>query len=48
MEECLKKTKPVQWWKDYDCGYIGFKNSTTRLLVNDGAMYIVVRNWLKS
>ena len=47
-EECFEDVKPVQWWGDNHCGYIGFRNSTTGEFSDDGAMNIVVRDWLKS
>jgi hypothetical protein len=46
LEECFENIKPVQWWGDNHCGYIGFRNSTTSSLLDDGAMNIVVRDWI--
>jgi esterase/lipase superfamily enzyme len=45
VEECFEETKPVQWWGDNHCGYIGFRNSTTGLLLDDGAINVVLENW---
>jgi hypothetical protein len=47
VEECFENIKSVQKWGDNHCGYIGFRNDEGSLL-DDGAMNIVVRDWLKS
>ena len=46
LEECFENNKPVHWWGDNHCGYIGFRNLTTGSLLDDGAMNIVVRDWI--
>ncbi|HEX2406765.1 MAG TPA: alpha/beta hydrolase [Nitrososphaeraceae archaeon] len=48
IEECFEDINPVKVWGDNHCGYIGFKNSTTGSIIDDGAMNIVVRDWIKS
>ncbi len=48
MEECFADIKPVHIWGDNHCGYIGFRQPFTGSLIDDGAMNIVVRDWIKS
>jgi len=38
----------VRLWGDNHCGYIGFRQPFSNSLINDGAMNIVVRDWIKS
>ena len=45
VEECFENIKPVNWWGDNHCGYIGFRNSTNDSFLDDGAMNIVVKDW---
>jgi uncharacterized protein YcfL len=47
VEECFEDIKPVKIWGDNHCGYIGFRNDEGSLR-DDGAINIVVRDWLKS
>ena len=47
VEECFEDVNPVKMWGDNHCGYIGFRNDEGSLL-DDGAINIVVRDWLKS
>jgi hypothetical protein len=48
IEECFEDINPVKVWGDNHCGYIGFRNSTTGSFLDDGAINIVVRDWIKS
>jgi hypothetical protein len=48
LEECFEDINPVKVWGDNHCGYIGLRNSTTGLFLDDGVMNIVVRDWIKS
>ena len=48
VEECFEETNPVKVWGDNHCGYIGFRNSTTGSFLDDGAMNIVVKDWINS
>jgi Alpha/beta hydrolase of unknown function (DUF900) len=45
VEECFENINTVKVWGDNHCGYIGFRNSTTGSLFDDGAMNIVVEDW---
>jgi len=47
-KECFENIQPSRLWGDNHCGYIGFRNSTTGSLIDDGAMNIVVSDWIKS
>ena len=47
VEECFEDVNIAKLWGDNHCGYIGFRNPVTGLLSDDGAMDIVVRDWLK-
>ena len=48
VEECFEKNKPVLVRGDNHCGYIGFRNPFAGSFSDDGAMNIVVRDWIKS
>ena len=48
VEECFENINTVKVWGDNHCGYIGFRNSTTGSFLDDGAINIVVRDWIKS
>jgi hypothetical protein len=48
VEECFEDIKPVRLWGDNHCGYIGFRQPFEDSLIDDGAMNIVVRDWIKS
>ena len=48
VEECFEHIKPVYKLVDNHCGYIGFRNHDEGSLRDDGAMNIVVRDWIKS
>jgi hypothetical protein len=48
VEECFEDISPVRVWGDNHCGYIGFRHPLTGSLIDDGAMNIVVRDWIKS
>jgi hypothetical protein len=48
VEECFEYIKPVLKRGDNHCGYIGFRQPFTGSLIDDGAMNIVVRDWIKS
>lgn len=47
IEECFENIKPVRVWGDNHCGYIGFRQPIVGSLIDDGAMNIVVRDWIK-
>ena len=46
VEECFEETNPAKVWENNHCGYIGFRNSTTGSFLDDGAMNIVVKDWI--
>jgi esterase/lipase superfamily enzyme len=48
VEECFEDIKPILVWGDNHCGYIGFRQPLSGSLIDDGAMNIVVRDWIKS
>ena len=48
VEECFEDIAPVRLWGDNHCGYIGFRNPFTGSLIDDGAMNVGVRGWMKS
>jgi hypothetical protein len=45
---CFENIKPARLWGDNNCGYIGFRQPFSGTLIDDGAMDIVVRDWIKS
>lgn len=45
--ECFEYVNIVKLWGDNHCGYIGFRNPLTGTFSDDGAMNIVVRDWMK-
>jgi hypothetical protein len=47
-EECFEDINVVKLWGDNHCGYIGFRDALTGSLIDDGAMNVVVRDWIKS
>jgi ribosomal protein S17E len=47
MVECFEDINIVKLWGDNHCGYIGFRDATTGLVTDDGAMNIVARDWIK-
>lgn len=47
VEECFEEVNPAKVWGDNHCGYIGFRSPLTGILSDDGAMNIVVRDWMK-
>ncbi len=47
-KECFENIHPSRLWGNNNCGYIGFRNSTSGALIDDGVIDIVVRNWIKS
>jgi len=46
--ECFEQFKPARLWGDNHCGYIGFRQPFEGSLIDDGAMNIVVRDWIES
>jgi len=46
VEECFEEVNPAKLWGDNHCGYIGFRNPLTGTPSDDGAMNIVVRDWI--
>jgi pimeloyl-ACP methyl ester carboxylesterase len=48
VEECFENINTVKVWGDNHCGYIGYRNSTTGSLLDDGAMNIVMEDWRNS
>jgi hypothetical protein len=46
-KECFENIQPSHLWGNNHCGYIGFRNSTSDALIDDGVMNIVVRNLVK-
>jgi hypothetical protein len=46
-EECFEDVNVVKLWGDNHCGYIGFRDPLTGLLIDDGVMDVVVRDWAK-
>ena len=47
VEECFEKNKPVLVRGDNHCGYIGFREPFFPSLIDDGAMDVLVRDWIK-
>jgi Alpha/beta hydrolase of unknown function (DUF900) len=47
-EECFEDTMAVRLWGDNHCGYIGFRQPFSNSLIDDGAMNMVVNDWIKS
>jgi hypothetical protein len=47
-EECFENISSARLWDDNHCGYIGFRQPFEGSLIDDGAMNIVVRNWIES
>jgi hypothetical protein len=47
-EECFENISSARLWGDNHCGYIGFRQPFEGSLIDDGAMNIVVRNWVES
>jgi alpha/beta hydrolase family protein DUF900 len=45
--DCFEDFYPVKLWGDNHCGYIGFRNPSTGSFRDDGAMNIVIRDWMK-
>jgi hypothetical protein len=45
--DCFEDFYPVKLWGDNHCGYIGFRNPSTGSFRDDGAMNLVIRNWMK-
>lgn len=48
VQECFEYIEPVRLWGDNHCGCIGFRHPLSGSLIDDGAMNIVVRGWIKS
>lgn len=49
LEECFEDIyKPVLVKGDNHCGYIGFREPFSNSLLDDGAIDIVVRDWINS
>ena len=48
VEECFEKNNPVLSRGDNHCGYIGFRQPFAGSLIDDGAMNVVARDWIKS
>jgi hypothetical protein len=46
--ECFGNYKPVLVWGDNHCGYIGFRYPLVGFLIDDGAIDMVVADWIKS
>jgi hypothetical protein len=46
-KECFENIQPSHLWGNNHCGYIGFRNSTSGALIDDGVMNMVVRNLVK-
>jgi pimeloyl-ACP methyl ester carboxylesterase len=44
--ERFEDIKPARLWGDNHCGYIGFRQPFVGSLIDDGAMNIVVRDWI--
>jgi len=47
-QECFENNQPSRLWGNNHCGYIGFRNSTSGALIDDGVIDIVVEDWKKS
>jgi len=47
VEDCFEEFSPVRVWGDNHCGYIGFRQPAGDKVIDDGAMDIVARNWMK-
>jgi hypothetical protein len=45
MEECFEECSSVLVEGDNHCGYIGFRQPFSNLLLDDGAINVVVRDW---
>jgi hypothetical protein len=48
VPECFENIKPARLWGDNHCGYIGFRQPFVGSLIDDGAMNILIRDWIKS
>jgi hypothetical protein len=48
LEECFEKNNPVLVQGDNHCGYIGFRYPFAGSLMNDGAMNVVIKDWINS
>jgi hypothetical protein len=48
IAECFEELNLAKLWGDNHCGYIGFRDPASGSLSDDGAMNIVVRDWIKS
>ena len=48
LEECFEENKLVLVIGDNHCGYIGFRQPFSNSLLDDGAIDIVVRDWVNS
>jgi hypothetical protein len=46
LEEGFEKNNPVPVRGDNHCGYIGFRYPFVGSLIDDGAMNIVVKDWM--
>jgi hypothetical protein len=47
LEECFEDIKPVIVRGDNHCGYMGFRQPFLPSLIDDGAIDIVVRDWIE-
>lgn len=47
IEECFEEVNVAKLWGDNHCGYIGFRNPLIGTISDDGAVNIVVRDWMK-
>ena len=47
IEECFEDINVAKLWGDNHCGYIGFRDSVTGLVTDDGTINIVTRDWTK-
>lgn len=46
-KECFEDIKPSRLWGNNHCGYIGFRNSVTGAISDDGAINVIVRELIK-
>jgi esterase/lipase superfamily enzyme len=46
-KECFEDVKPSRIWGNNHCGYIGFRNSVTGAISDDGAIDVIVRELSK-
>lgn len=48
VKECYEDVQPSRLWGNNNCGYIGFRNSLTEALSDDGAVDVIVKELNKN